>query len=473
VDFPGVSNSCSMGTCGSVDSPKGRFHFSRLLNSRLGNRSFEALPIPTFMQPTASHPARVLIVDDDSILATLYRIMLQNAGYQVEVADSGESGLFKISLSQPDLVVLDLMLGDMNGVEVLKVLRGNPATKKLPVIVFSSVFLGGLVEEAKAAGATKYLHKTSCSPSRLIDEIQVLLEPEGATQLSRQFVMSGGRPAARQSSGSRILAAPPPVKPRLPRPLGTTPLSERQPPEPAALPLSDEVPADTRRELLQQVRARIDDAVAALPNWVKNPENTEAPYLGALYRAVRSIAGSASLAGRLRLGHVAGVLEALLLDIKQSKGEKSETVHHSVAEAVGLLPVLFGNGEPGVESLPTPLVIVVDDDRKIRAQIDAALRNAQLRAICAADAAVATRLFECNKFDLAIIDLQIPGSGGLDLASGLREGSSVGDAPVVFISETQEAAAKVPNVDGKRIDVIVHPIQPLELAMASLIKIYR
>jgi CheY-like chemotaxis protein len=237
--------------------------------------------------------------------------------------------------------------------------------------------------------------------------------------------------------------------------------------------IADDVPIDTQRELIQQVRARIDDACTALPNWLKNPKNTEAPYLGALYRAVRAIAGSASLAGRLRLGHVAGVLEALLLDIKQSKGEKSETFHHAVAEAVELFPDLLGNDEPGMESLPSPLIVVVDDDPLSRNQIDAALKNAHMNAIFAGDAAVATRLFEWNDFDLAIIDLQIPGSGGLDLATGLREGSSVGDAPVVFISDTAEAAAAVPNVDGKRVDVMVRPIQPLELAMASLIKIYR
>jgi CheY-like chemotaxis protein len=136
------------------------------------------------MPEPSRHAGRVLIVDDDTILASLYRIKLQAAGFVVDVAETGEAGLLQIAQRQPDIVVLDLMLADMNGVDALRVLRQNPVTQRLPVIVFSSAFLGGLVEEAERVGATKCLNKGNTPPNRLIDEIRIILEPESVKGLS-------------------------------------------------------------------------------------------------------------------------------------------------------------------------------------------------------------------------------------------------------------------------------------------------
>src|SRR5690606_3511942 len=133
------------------------------------------------MQPGQRIQSKILIVDDDMILASIYRKKFQDAKFIVDVAGSGQAALLKISQDVPDVVLLDLMLGDMNGVEILEALRMNESTRKLPVIVFSNVFLGDLMEQAARAGATKCLSKSGCPPYRVIDEVQnALLRGHGA-----------------------------------------------------------------------------------------------------------------------------------------------------------------------------------------------------------------------------------------------------------------------------------------------------
>src|SRR5258708_7600791 len=107
---------------------------------------------------------KIIVIEDQKVLATVYRNKFIAEGYQVEVAADGEAGLALINSSKPDLVILDLMLPRMNGIEVLKKVRANPLFQSLPVIIFSNASLPGMVEEAWTAGATMVLSKSSHSP---------------------------------------------------------------------------------------------------------------------------------------------------------------------------------------------------------------------------------------------------------------------------------------------------------------------
>lgn len=417
------------------------------------------------MAPERTPIEKILIVDDDPILGALYRNKLRIAGYRVEVAESGSAGLTKVAEANPDLIVLDLMLGDMNGIDVLKTLRASEATKELPVIVFSSVFLTTLINDAKNAGATRCLNKFNCPPPRLIDEIKSVAS--GGAEWAEPAEPAPNNDAAPSPAPSEAADASTDARTRM-RLSGEIPRDTHTPP----VIMVEGSPAAFQRDIIEQIRRRIGDAERALPSWMKDPRNVDAPFLGVLYRAVRAIAGSASLAGRARLGHVAGLLEALLRDVKQTRGASSETYHRPVAEAVGMLSSLIGDDDLTVESLPSPLIVVVDDDTASRERICGALQDAQLSAIQVADAETAARLFECNVFDLAIIDLEIAGPGAVGLASELQGGDSLGDAPVVFVTDDLQAALRQIELDGRKVEVLARPIQPLELAMAAMIKVY-
>ncbi len=93
--------------------------------------------------------------------------MLSAAGYQVDVATDGEAGLAAIDKLHPDLVLLDLMLPKIEGIEVLRQIRSNPAYKNMPVMVTSNAYTTSSMDELWAAGATDILTKAKASPKEI------------------------------------------------------------------------------------------------------------------------------------------------------------------------------------------------------------------------------------------------------------------------------------------------------------------
>jgi CheY-like chemotaxis protein len=118
---------------------------------------------------------KILIVEDDQLVANIYRNKFSVEGYQVEIALDGLVGLEQIRSFRPDVVILDLMLPKMTGVELMKKIRSEPGFEKLPVIVFSNTYLSNMVQEAWKAGATKCLSKANCTPKQVIEVVRSAL----------------------------------------------------------------------------------------------------------------------------------------------------------------------------------------------------------------------------------------------------------------------------------------------------------
>ncbi len=119
---------------------------------------------------------KVLIVDDDIFLTALYEKLLRNEGYEVEVANSGVSGIATISDIRPDLILLDLHMPDMHGTEVLKAVRNDPELQHICVIVFATGYIKSLVNEVADLGVHKVLSKMKCKPRALVAEVKESLE---------------------------------------------------------------------------------------------------------------------------------------------------------------------------------------------------------------------------------------------------------------------------------------------------------
>ena len=83
--------------------------------------------------------AKVAIVEDDQVISQMYRIKFESEGYDVETAANGKLGLEMIEKTQPDIVLLDLMMPEMNGDEMLEKLRSTPWGKGLRVIILTNV----------------------------------------------------------------------------------------------------------------------------------------------------------------------------------------------------------------------------------------------------------------------------------------------------------------------------------------------
>lgn len=116
----------------------------------------------------------VLIVDDEPMARTLLRLMLIRSGYDVIEATDGYDALEKLRTVLPDIVILDVMMPGLNGIEVCTKIRNEPTTSKLPVIMLSAKTDTGSINDGMGAGATKYLTKP-VSPDELTAQVGDIL----------------------------------------------------------------------------------------------------------------------------------------------------------------------------------------------------------------------------------------------------------------------------------------------------------
>jgi len=124
---------------------------------------------------------KIVVVDDQPVLTGIYKAKFSTEGFNVEVASDGEQALEVIKRTKPDLVLLDLMLPKISGIEVLKQLRANHTFEAMPVIVFSNAAQPGAIEDAWAAGATMVLSKSNTSPKQLVESVQKALAKSSAS----------------------------------------------------------------------------------------------------------------------------------------------------------------------------------------------------------------------------------------------------------------------------------------------------
>lgn len=118
--------------------------------------------------------AKVLIVEDELPLRMAYDTILKREGHTVERAKDGQEALEKVEKLDPDLILLDLLMPNIDGIEFLKKydLKKHP---KVRVVVFSNLSHSEQIQEAEALGATKYVVKSSVTPSQLSNLIHEVL----------------------------------------------------------------------------------------------------------------------------------------------------------------------------------------------------------------------------------------------------------------------------------------------------------
>lgn len=124
-------------------------------------------PLPHWLgDPVLRRPLLVLIEDDISI-AHMYRLQLVSDGFEVLLAGDGAEGLNLISQSRPDLVLLDIRLPRMQGLEVLKSVQADADLARVPVLILSNYGEPGIVQEGLSLGARDYLIKSQTTPVQL------------------------------------------------------------------------------------------------------------------------------------------------------------------------------------------------------------------------------------------------------------------------------------------------------------------
>ena len=121
---------------------------------------------------------RILITEDDRFMANVCREIFLEAGFEVLVTHDGRAAIDALQQLVPDVVMLDLMLPEIDGLGVLRFLRSDERLRHLPVVIVSnSTYFSGIVQEAWQAGATHFINKGDCSPRKLVDEVRKVLAP--------------------------------------------------------------------------------------------------------------------------------------------------------------------------------------------------------------------------------------------------------------------------------------------------------
>ena len=397
----------------------------------------------------------ILLVDDDPQILQLYREGLATQGAQVVIATDGVAAIQVLRERKPDVVVLDLMMPRFTGVDVLKFIRSQPALKAVPVVVLSNSYMNQLAAEAAALGIQKALLKVRCSPAVLRGIIEDIVT---------------GKPS--REDASHLLAVPDrdPATAPAPRSSGAaTPTG--QTPTPGQAPTSTaEFQAKARRSFLQgapatcaTLRSLCQDVATAAGGAERDQR------LQGLYRKVHFIAATAGLAGCHRLAQMACAFEALLFELIGKPAAVTPSVLRTLAATVDFLALLFDCARDGdLDIQPSGQTLVVDDDPLSNRLVVAALQRAQLQARSTDDPLVGLQWLKETRYDLVLLDVEMPGMDGFELCRRLRTLPGYQKTPVIYVTSHSDFESRAKSILSGGDDLISKPVFPLELAVKAV-----
>jgi len=118
----------------------------------------------------------ILLVEDDPFLIDIYKTKLNESGYTIEVAKDGKEALLKMKELHPDLLILDIVIPNVDGWKVLKLIRKDKELSNAKIIILSNLGQKDEVEKAMKLGAERYLIKAHFTPSEVLQEVKKVLE---------------------------------------------------------------------------------------------------------------------------------------------------------------------------------------------------------------------------------------------------------------------------------------------------------
>lgn len=120
--------------------------------------------------------AKILLVDDDPLLVRMYQTKFESEGHAVKTASDGAKALDEVKTVKPDMILLDVMMPKMNGLDVLKHLKADETTKKIPVVMLTNVSSSDADEQkGLELGAVAYLVKANYTPKEIVQKVKEIL----------------------------------------------------------------------------------------------------------------------------------------------------------------------------------------------------------------------------------------------------------------------------------------------------------
>lgn len=118
---------------------------------------------------------KILLTEDDALMARMYQKIFTFEGFEVDIATNGQECLDKVRTNVPTIILLDVMMPVMNGLDTLEKLKADPATKSIPVIMLTNLAGQQDAEAALAKGAVKYIIKSEHEPKQIADMVKEIV----------------------------------------------------------------------------------------------------------------------------------------------------------------------------------------------------------------------------------------------------------------------------------------------------------
>ena len=118
---------------------------------------------------------KVLLIEDDPLIYRLYKKLFTLEKFEIELAENGQLGLDKLQTYHPDIILLDVMMPTMNGIEMLTKLKSDQETKDIPVVVLTNMSDFTVTNMALSRGAALCIIKSETDPSEVIASVKAVL----------------------------------------------------------------------------------------------------------------------------------------------------------------------------------------------------------------------------------------------------------------------------------------------------------
>ena len=390
-------------------------------------------------------------MDDDAVVSRTYRDRLSALGFQVNTASGGAMAMSILRSAKPDVVVLDLMMPEICGVDVLKFIRSQERLAQTPVVVLSDDCRGDLGRHAARIGIEKAFLKAQCSPSALMAAMDEILDPNLAAAVQAEPVANNATSLPTHSA-DRWQNAEPEQSEQL----------DVEEPERGTDLLSD-APA---------IRAELRELFQLLARERTGPEQEDR--LQDLFCKVHFLAVEAGRTEFAQLAQTTGVFDALLQALMENPTRLGPPMLRTLGNLVDLVGLLLQLASDSLLRAPlSARVLVVNDDPMANQLVIAALRQAQIDVDTTNDSLAAWQWIHREHFDLVLLDIETSVLNGLELCKRLRTVPGYEKAPVILVSSHDNVDTRARSTLSGADDLLAKPFLPQELAARVVMQLVR
>lgn len=119
--------------------------------------------------------SKIAIIEDDPVISQMYRMKFEAEGYTVELADNGHRGVKLVEDLNPDIILLDIQMPEMNGADALKIIRSKESSRNTPVIILTNMGKEESPKELEDLNVHSYIVKANLTPRQVVAKVKEAL----------------------------------------------------------------------------------------------------------------------------------------------------------------------------------------------------------------------------------------------------------------------------------------------------------